>query len=1293
MKKYNKFLSKLIIAILIVAISFTTILPTSRMVYAADEEEQTHASLIERVVSAFIVTVSVGTYALVTIVAGEPISVESLIFNGYNKTRLTFFEDPNVEPNQYLVQGGEGSIINVITDYFNFFTKIAIVAYLIILVYMGIRILLGTGAAKGAKYKELFMYWIQGVLILFVFPYVIKYTIMANDAFIDFIYQNKTKIQAMASANANDYNASSPKVNENNSLVSIDSAVSETTSYLKDENNQDYMSVMFRLAWTEGWFVYALCWAVMVKQLIGLLIIYFKRLLTTIFLIAIFPLVTISYAIDKIGDGKSQAFGNWYKEFALNVFLQSFQAIVYVIGMALILTLGEATNTPLSDHWLLIILILSFIAKGDDMLKVIFNMKGGGADSVKSIGKTMLQVKGATELVKGATSAVSNKFGSHSHVGGAIREMSNAYGHFQDMRTSRNNMAVASYVPEQEQPPEASTAGGNINSSNGPSNPDNSAPMTIEDYAAVAIDENATDEERAEALNNVMKVLNSNDENAKKALMKYLKAHPNALIVAGITEVELKQKIEIMLEEMKRNAAYSKLARSRQRTPREEQKFKNLSRVKFKKPDQAKATSKTKTANRGAKKSDETQNNKGAANKYSGAFVPAGRRQKATKRHAKVWRESKNQTRRTMKRDVVNEARLVNREAKIQPSNYEKLANQKNTITRYRRVSRRFSEKGISFTGVKNISRTSKGLSVKKNIAPVTYKDSTEKIKANKEVKQKVIKNRELKSKATLNSIQNQAGSVRETRVIQNTRTAQNMRTTQSTSKAVKYFGKRPGESGRVRMTRVRGEHNIIDNTEKTNTSKVRRINVARQTLIRPPRMTTEAIRKMDITDDTAIKDNITSKTTGTSDITNYKSAQGDKAPKRRIDTGARIISDIEEVTPIRKAAGHKKLRRSNEQEPRTSAVVEKLKEIENNSSVNEEIISPITENLQGTRRRRRPTTPITFSEDIMKAASKDNIKEPSKSVTKIKGYSKPVTDELNAIEKENLRTVNSVIESINVINQTDSGEYTVSEVLTHIDNIKRVRYEARENQKDNPKLDTEIQKALKRLNYNLYDYESNLRIQVLNDPSLISEDDPNRMNIINSSIKRVKKMKKDDDILIYTLRHNPDKLVEDQIPIVRKGDAEFEIRTPEEESKFQSALAASLKEKERHAKYEAAEKSYQKAKEALGKDALNILKNAAGATVDITVGLPVELVGGMMLSGAASGTKDGELITLKGATNALAGYTMTEKAYDNITKPVEQKISAVASTIGKKLEDEKKRAASKKNNNTSSNSSSSKNS
>jgi hypothetical protein len=90
-----------------------------------------------------------------------------------------------------------------------------------------------------------------------------------------------------------------------NELKDVGDMIGDISEEMKTKT--DYMSVMYNEAMNRGWLVLAICWYVMFFQMIGFLVVYFKRVLILMFLIAIFPLVMISYAIDKVGDGKSQA--------------------------------------------------------------------------------------------------------------------------------------------------------------------------------------------------------------------------------------------------------------------------------------------------------------------------------------------------------------------------------------------------------------------------------------------------------------------------------------------------------------------------------------------------------------------------------------------------------------------------------------------------------------------------------------------------------------------------------------------------------------------------------------------------------------------------------------------------------------------------------------------------------------------------------------------------------------------------------------------------------------------------
>lgn len=363
------------------------------------------ANLVEQLLTSFFVdVVGDGIMFLIGVAAGEPVTIDKIIFNEYTRTRLGFFtndiynEDNTPKADKYNSFLSEGGLIGkdgILNKFFNRFTYIAIVAYLIILLYMGIRIVLSSTGKGMARYKKLFFDWVLGIIILFLFPYVIRYTIKINDAVVSYIGSLRTRANISI---------------EEAEIIDYPGGLAFPFAYLGADAaaSQDYMSQMRTKALETGRIMYAICWFVMIKELIAFLLIYIKRLLITLFLIVIFPLVTISYAVDKIGDGKSQAFNKWFSEYILNVFLQMFHAINYVVVMGIVFAVGKS-NTDV--NFILVIIGITYLAQGDKILRGIFShMKGSGAGTVKDVAASMLATSGAMSVLKSSMSTIGGGF-------------------------------------------------------------------------------------------------------------------------------------------------------------------------------------------------------------------------------------------------------------------------------------------------------------------------------------------------------------------------------------------------------------------------------------------------------------------------------------------------------------------------------------------------------------------------------------------------------------------------------------------------------------------------------------------------------------------------------------------------------------------------------------------------------------------------------------------------------------------------------------------------------------------
>lgn len=362
--------------------------------------------------------------------SGKRLTIDQLVFNEYPETQLTYFYEPDddslSDDRSVIIWGregrneqggwkrspivigrdaingrasnGESGLYSTVNAWYKLFRAIAVVGYMIMLVYMGIRIILSSTGRDLSRFKSLFMYWVIGIIILFFYPYVMKYTIILNDTFVAIVKEStknsipeieyakieSVEISTLGNTGDTDYGIKSPF-----------------------EGGADYMSVLADQATHYKRFSLSIAYLIMTWQLITLVVHYYKRVFMTGFLITIFPLVALSYAIDKIADGKSQAFNKWNKEFILNVFIQTFHAIVYAFVCSTVYSSG-ANNIDNYD-FILIIVGVTFLFTGEEIIKKIFSQESA-AGTVRSLADTAAVTFAKITVAKTAISAVGKPF-------------------------------------------------------------------------------------------------------------------------------------------------------------------------------------------------------------------------------------------------------------------------------------------------------------------------------------------------------------------------------------------------------------------------------------------------------------------------------------------------------------------------------------------------------------------------------------------------------------------------------------------------------------------------------------------------------------------------------------------------------------------------------------------------------------------------------------------------------------------------------------------------------------------
>ena len=310
-----------------------------------------------------------------------------ILFNKIALLDVNFF---NILDNGSVVS----NIRNSIAGWYYVMRMIAAAILLCVLIYVGIRMAITTIASDKAAYKKMLVDWITSLALIFLLQYIILFTFAVNEALVgslEGIANSKDLVDAIKNIGI---------IAQGVSAASIAATI-------------------------------AFC--MLTAQTLGLLISYFNRMLKIAFLIIISPLITLTYSIDKMGDGKAQALNTWLKEFIYTVLLQSFHCIIYMVfvGMALGI-LEETKDVGLLDAErdsitiagsVLVVFCVKFTKDAEKILGKIFDFSSSTSDSSLAVGMaaSAMALSKAKGLGKGTRTAINGLKGAKGTIGNAIR--------------------------------------------------------------------------------------------------------------------------------------------------------------------------------------------------------------------------------------------------------------------------------------------------------------------------------------------------------------------------------------------------------------------------------------------------------------------------------------------------------------------------------------------------------------------------------------------------------------------------------------------------------------------------------------------------------------------------------------------------------------------------------------------------------------------------------------------------------------------------------------------------------
>ncbi len=378
---------------------------------------------IEKIMSEFVMSLAKVLNWAVSKAFGRTLTIDNIVFidkNGGNfeDVRLTFFESENEDPELSAKSPVVELLKPAINEWYNIFQNVALVGYMIVLVYIGIKMLLNsTTPEKMASYKQTFFTWVTGVAILLFMPFYMKYAILLNEAFV-------IQISNMRSDEARK-GAISTSVVMDDATTYLNATFEndeERSSVINFEGN-DYMSKVGKMAEQSKKLGVSLAYMIMTWQLIMIIIYYYKRVFITAFLIMIFPLVALTYVWDKLNDNKSQALSIWIHEFSIGVFMQSFHAIVFVFVTNTI----YSTLKNDSADFILLMIAASFMFAGEEILKQIFNGGGPPPEAYGSVAQTAGKIAAVGGIATRVTTrTVNNLVGKNGFVRTTVRSMQDA---------------------------------------------------------------------------------------------------------------------------------------------------------------------------------------------------------------------------------------------------------------------------------------------------------------------------------------------------------------------------------------------------------------------------------------------------------------------------------------------------------------------------------------------------------------------------------------------------------------------------------------------------------------------------------------------------------------------------------------------------------------------------------------------------------------------------------------------------------------------------------------------------
>ncbi len=340
------------------------------------------------------------------------ITPAEIFANNIPMLNANFFADESELTGRSIV----GTLKETVSSWYNTLRMIALAGLLSVLAYIGIRVMLSSAAADKAKYKERAKDWFVAMCLVFFLHYIMVFIMTSVDEITTMLSNSNSEARA---------EQVSVTVTDGDNPDTVDGE--EVKFYT---NLTGYIRLCVEYKDLVPKFSALIMYLGLTFYTVYFVFIYLKRLLTLVFLTLIAPLVALTYPLDKLKDGKAQAFNYWLREYAMNAMLPIIHLILYTI-------LVTSATDLVKKAPLYAIIAMGFIVPAEKIVKDMFGFKSAMTPGGGFAGGVM-----ASQLMSAYSKSKGSGKGSSGGSGDSGKEKIKSYADKGKIDSSYSDLAI-----------------------------------------------------------------------------------------------------------------------------------------------------------------------------------------------------------------------------------------------------------------------------------------------------------------------------------------------------------------------------------------------------------------------------------------------------------------------------------------------------------------------------------------------------------------------------------------------------------------------------------------------------------------------------------------------------------------------------------------------------------------------------------------------------------------------------------------------------------------------------------